>query len=359
MIELALWSYRLPLKHVFTIARSSSAVRDTLIASLSAGGQTGYGEATSNSYYKATIPELQADLNGVRPLLAAFSADDPDSLIEGLLPRAAELLAHSPFALCALDLAAHDLWGKLHGESVHRLWGLDSARAPVSNYTIGIDTIPKMVEKMREVADWPVLKIKLGTDDDLAIVRELRRNSQAVFRVDANCGWTAEQTIRYAPQLAELGVEFIEQPLPADDVEGSREVFAHSVLPVIADESCVGEHDVARCEGRFHGVNIKLTKCGGLAPGRRMVGDARERGLRVMAGCMTESTVGISGLAQLAPMLDFIDMDGAALLAHDIADGVKVVRGRAEYPGLPGSGVSLLPLEGLPPEMAPTPLGEG
>lgn len=359
MIELALRSYKLPLKHVFTIARSSTAVRDTLIASLSAGGCTGYGEATANSYYKATIPELQADLERLRPMLADFSVEDPDRLISDLLPAAAGQVGHSPFALCALDLAVHDLWGKLRGQSVHRLWGLDPANAPTSNYTIGIDTIPKMVEKMREVADWPVLKIKLGTDDDLAIVRELRRNSSAVFRVDANCGWTADQTIRYAPELAELGVEFIEQPLAADDIEGSREVFAHSVLPVIADESCVAEADVASCEGRFHGVNIKLTKCGGLAPGRRMVAEARRRGLLVMAGCMTESTVGISGLAQLAPMLDYVDMDGAALLAHDIATGVQVVRGGAQYPAEAGSGVALLPLESLPAGMEPTFLSAG
>jgi L-Ala-D/L-Glu epimerase len=136
-------------------------------------------------------------------------------------------------------------------------------------------------------------------------------------------------------------------------------VFAHSVLPVIADESCVGEGDVAGCEGRFHGVNIKLTKCGGLAPGRRMVAEARKRGLRVMAGCMTESTVGISGLAQLAPMLDYIDMDGAALLAHDIAYGVSVVRGEAQYPAAPGSGVELMPFESLPAGMEPTLLAGG
>ena len=341
MIELSTKAYELPLKHVFTIARGSSSTRHTLIVSLSAGGQTGYGEATSNMYYKATIPELTQDIEGLRGELAGFEFQEPDELIEGLIPQLAERLAGKSFALCALDLALHDLWGKLRGEPVWKLWGLNKSDAPTSNYTIGIDSIPKMVEKMREVADWPLLKIKLGTDEDLEIVRELRRHSDAVFRVDANCGWGAEQTIEYSHELKELGVEFIEQPLPAEDTAGAERVFAGSALPVVADESCVVESDVAECEGRFHGINIKLVKCGGLAPARRMVADARARGLKVMAGCMTESSVGISALGQLAPMLDYVDMDGAALLAEDVADGVRVVRGKAEYPDRAGSGVEL------------------
>ncbi|QDT68634.1 L-Ala-D/L-Glu epimerase [Planctomycetes bacterium MalM25] len=347
VIELATTAYQLPLKHVFTIARGSTTVRDTLIVSLSSGGQTGYGEATANSYYNATIPELQADIEGVTPLLAEFDATEynstePDTLIDRLIPRLAEALGQKSFARCALDLAVHDLWGKLRGEPLWKLWGLDPADAPTSNYTIGIDSIPKMVEKAKEVADWPLLKIKLGTEEDLDIVRELRRHTDAVFRVDANCGWTAEQTIAFAPELKELGVEFIEQPLPADDREGARRVREESALPIIADESCVGESDVARCDGHFHGINIKLTKCGGLAPARRMVAEARRLGLQVMAGCMTESTVGISALGQLAPMLDYVDMDGAALLAEDIADGVRVEAGKAHYPDRAGSGIELL-----------------
>lgn len=341
MIQLATRAYQLPLKHVFTIARGSTSIRDTLIVALSAGGQTGYGEATANVYYNATIPELTASVESTRELLAGFDAADPDRLIDELLPALAAALPGQEFALCALDLAVHDLWGKLRGQPTHQLWGLRPADAPTSNYTIGIDSIPKMVEKMHEVAEWPLLKIKLGTDNDLEIVRELRRHSDATFRVDANCGWTAEQTIEYSGELAELGVEFIEQALPAEDTAGAEQVFAESKLPVIADESCVVESDVARCEGRFHGINIKLVKCGGLAPGRRMVAEARRLGMKVMAGCMTESTVGISALGQLAPMLDYVDMDGAALLAEDIASGVHLEAGKPIYPDRSGNGVEL------------------
>jgi L-alanine-DL-glutamate epimerase-like enolase superfamily enzyme len=230
----------------------------------------------------------------------------------------------------------------LRGAPVYRLWGLSTDTAPLSNYTLGIDTPEKMVAKLREMPGWPVYKIKLGTPDDLAIVRELRRHTDATFRVDANCGWTAGQTIEFAPLLKKLGVEFIEQPLPPEDTEGARRAFENSALPLVADENCVTEADVDRCAGRFHGINIKLVKCGGLAAARRMIARARELGLQVMVGCMTESTVGISAIAQLLPLLDYVDMDGAVLLAKDIATGVHVERGRCVYPDVNGTGVTLI-----------------
>jgi L-alanine-DL-glutamate epimerase-like enolase superfamily enzyme len=160
--------------------------------------------------------------------------------------------------------------------------------------------------------------------------------------VDANCGWTAEETIRNAEQLRPLNVEFIEQPLPADNWQGQKELLKNSVLPIIADESCIHETDVAACHGYFHGVNIKLVKCGGLTPARRMIEVAQELDLKVMVGCMTESTVGISAIAQLLPLLDYVDMDGAALLAQDIATGASVERGVCHYPATNGNGVDLL-----------------
>jgi len=198
-----------------------------------------------------------------------------------------------------------------------------------------------MVQKLSEFPGWPIYKIKLGTADDLRIVRELRKHTDAVFRVDANGGWGVDQAIDNARALAALNVEFIEQPLPADDDEGMRRVYAESVLPVIADESCHVEEDVDRCAECFHGVNIKLVKCGGMTPARRMIDRARQLGLKAMVGCMTESTVGISAIAQLLPLLDYVDMDGAALLASDVADGVTLQTGRVVYPDENGNGVRL------------------
>ncbi|NNK31007.1 MAG: dipeptide epimerase, partial [Flavobacteriaceae bacterium] len=175
------------------------------------------------------------------------------------------------------------------------------------------------------------------------IVRELRRHTDAIFRIDANCAWSAEETISNAPLLKELGVEFLEQPLKADDLEGMEQLAHNSVLPVIADESCIVESDVQACALHFHGINIKLTKCGGLTPALRMINQAKSLGMKVMVGCMTESTVGISAIAQLLPQLDYVDMDGALLLAEDIATGVEILQGgKVIFPKIGGSGVSLI-----------------
>ncbi|MEQ8847701.1 dipeptide epimerase [Botrimarina sp.] len=341
MPELRYRPYELPLRETFTISRGSTDVQPTMIVQLGERGCYGYGEATTNRYYGVTLDRMADALERVRPAIEATPAERPDELLAAV---GHTLRAEGPdaFPLCAIDQAAHDLWGKLAGKPLAELWGLDRTHAPLSNYTIGIDTIPKMVEKLQKWSDWPIFKIKLGTDNDLEIVRELRRCTDAVFRVDANCGWSADQAIDYSAELKELGVEFIEQPLPAEDTAGAERVFAGSPLPVVADESCVVEADVARCAGRFHGVNVKLMKCGGLAPARRMLEEARGLGMKTMVGCMTESTVGISAIAQLLPMLDYVDMDGAALLASDIAAGAEVVRGECRLPDAPGSGVRLL-----------------
>ena len=302
--------------------------QETLIVTLEQDGQRGYGEATTNDYYGYSLQNMTTAILKAKPILAAANAEAPEELFDQL----ESVIGDNPFALCAIDQAAHDLCGKLTGQTVFHRWGLSIDQIPVSNYTIGIDDIDKMVEKMNEFSTWPIFKIKLGTDQDVEIVRKLRQHTDAVFRVDANGAWSAEQTVAYAPPLKELGVEFIEQPLHADRIDEMLHVYSESCLPLVADESCIVPSDVSKCVGHFHGINIKLVKCGGLTPARRMIDEARELGLQVMVGCMTESTVGISAIAQLLPLLDFVDMDGAALLASDIADGVKVIGGRCQFP---------------------------
>jgi L-alanine-DL-glutamate epimerase-like enolase superfamily enzyme len=350
-MHLTTFDFQLPLKHTFTISRESTDVQPTLIVRLSDGTHHGYGEATTNKYYGATLETMRNALEKVRPLVESFpledpaadgSNGDPSSWPEKLWHAVQPLIPDDSFAQCALDQAAYDLWGKQRGAPVYALWGLDISRVPQSNFTIGIDRVDVMVQKLREMPGWPIYKIKLGTSEDLQIVRALRDVTDAVFRVDANCGWTAQETIDNSQELARLGVEFIEQPLPADQWEAMREVYRHSALPVVADESCITPDDVARCQGHFHGVNVKLVKCGGLTPARRMIHEARELGMKTMVGCMTESTVGISAIAQLLPLLDYVDMDGAALLASDIATGVEVRQGTCVYPQKNGSGVELI-----------------
>ena len=336
-MKLQLFAFDLPLKHVFRISRGAMRSQPTLIVELEQDGVRGYGEATTNDYYGATIENMAAALEQVRPLLEQRTIDNPGQLWSEL---ASQLNDH-PFAQCALDQAAHDLWGKRLGKPVYQLWGLRPENIPPTNYTIGIDEIDVMRAKMREFPDWPVYKIKLGTAHDIEIVRELRQETSALFRVDANCAWTAAETIENARVMQGLGVEFIEQPMPADRWEEMRQVFENSALPVIADESCIREEDVPRCQGHYHGINIKLSKCGGLTPARRMIAKGRQLGMKVMVGCMTESTVGISAIAQLLPLLDYVDMDGALLLAEDIASGVTIEQGMCRYASVPGTGVEL------------------
>jgi len=338
-MRLILRPFDLPLRHAFAISRGATQVCRTLIVELQQDGVSGYGEAGENPFYGATLENMQAALGQVRPRLEASRRVDPAELWQELRPD----LEASTFAQCALDIAAWDLWGKLRGQPLWKLWGLRiDGPLPVTDYTIGIDTIDVMVGKMKEFPDWPIYKIKLGTADDLGIVRELRRHTAAVFRVDANCAWDAETAIRLSRPLKDLGVEFIEQPLAPDRWDDMRRVVRRSALPIIADESCGVESDVERCSGCFHGVNVKLVKCGGLTPARRMLDRARQLGLKTMVGCMTESSVGISAIAQLLPLLDYADMDGALLLACDIASGVQIERGRIIYPKEAGCGVRLL-----------------
>ena len=338
-MKLTIEDIHLPLRHPFTTSLGTTTVQHNLLITLEAEGVKGYGEGASSHAWHAYTPDsMRGALEVVRPLIEGSPFNTPEDLWTRVFPA----LGENPFALCALDEAAHDLWGKRQGSPVWKLWGLSLDRIPPSDYTIGIDTIDTMVRKLHEFDGWPIYKIKLGTPDDLAIVRALRKETDAIFRIDANTGWTAEQTIAYAPELKQLGVEFLEQPLPRDDWDGMHRVKAECVLPVIADESCQVESDVARCAGIFDGINIKLTKAGGLTPARRMIQQARNLGLKLMVGCMTESSVGISAIAQLLPLLDYVDMDGSVLIARDIATGVRLDRGKPIFPDCPGNGVQLL-----------------
>ncbi|QDK81829.1 dipeptide epimerase [Spirosoma sp. KCTC 42546] len=330
----------LRLNHTFTIAHDSRDVQPTLIVELRDGAYRGFGEATATRYYGITIEGMVAALEAIRDRIEAHTLADPEQFWADMHPY----LEQNPFALCALDQAAWDVWAKRQGKPLYKIWNLDPTNSPLTDYTIGLDTPAQMVEKMQE-RPWPLYKIKLGRpeeDKDISLVQALRQHTDAVFRVDANCGWMATDAIVKSKLLRDLGVEFIEQPLPANDWEGAKQVYEQSALPIIADESCIVEADVDRCAGYFHGVNIKLTKCGGITPARRMIARARELGLQVMVGCMTESSVGISAIAQLLPLLDYADLDGAMLIANDPATGVTFDYGKVVYADENGTGTKLL-----------------
>ena len=335
-MQLILRPYELKLEHTFRISREARDIQPSLVVELKDGNLSGYGEATSNPYYGATIEKMTADLTAIESDIKENKHLNPEDFWKIIYPH----LKNNMFALCALDLAFNDLYARKKGMKLYQYWGYSIENNPITDYTIGIDTIEKMVSKLKE-KPWPLYKIKLGTKEDIKIIEELRKHTDAVFRIDANCGWSVDETIKNAIALKNLGVEFLEQPLKAEDWDGQKEVFLKSVLPVIADESCQIEEDVAKCHNYFHGVNVKLVKCGGLTSARRMLVQARELGMKTMVGCMTESTVGISAIAQLLPLLDYVDMDGALLLSNDTAKGVTINNGVVQYSELNGTGVIL------------------
>lgn len=336
-MEVILRPFELKLRHTFTISRESYNVQPNLIVELKDSGFSGYGEATSNPYYGVTVQKMIHAIEPLKTKIEATGNSTPEEFWDSMYPY----LKHNMFALCALDLAYNDLYARKKGKKLYELWGYEITNNPLTDYTIGIDTIDKMVSKMKELP-WPIYKIKLGTKEDIKIVTELRKHTDAIFRIDANCGWTVDETIKNAIALKELGVEFLEQPLKADDWDGHRDVFLKSMLPVIAHESCQVETDVAKCHNHFHGINVKLVKCGGLTPARRMLNHAKDLGMKTMVGCMTESSVGISAIAHLLPLLNYVDMDGSLLLAEDIAKGVTIKDGVVAYSSLNGTGVTLI-----------------
>lgn len=336
-MKLRLHQLQLPLEFEFTIARGSVSTRSTLIVELEHQGQRGFGEASENAFYGHTQDSVRKSLEDCRAQIETYTFGHPQQLWAQLQVPLAEDL----FALSAVDCAAWDLFGRLQRKKTHQLLDLHWKQVPASSYTIGIDRMDVMVKKLKAQAGWPIYKIKLGTDRDVEIVRQLRDITSATFRVDANGGWSPEETIDNAAKLKPLGVELIEQPLPATaPAEQLAHVFEQSALPVFADESCRTQADVETCARQFHGVNVKLSKCGGITPAVQMLRRARQLGLSTMLGCMVESSVGISAAAQLAPLLDYADLDGAALLSNDPATGVDVTAGRIELSHIHGNGVS-------------------
>jgi L-Ala-D/L-Glu epimerase len=323
-------------KHPFTISKGTKTHQPALLVELEFFGIKGYGEAPAITYYNIPVEKMIADIESKKKFIEKFSFTEPDRYWHYLH----HLLPDNPFLVCALDMAGWDIYGQMKRKQLYQLWNLDISKNPLTDITIGIDTIENMVLKMKETP-WPIYKIKLGTTDDIQIMQELRKHTDAVLRIDANAAWKAEEALEKIKIFKELNVEFIEQPLAKDDWGGMKFLYENSPLPLIADESCVSEYDVEKCKGYFHGINIKLTKCSGMTPALRMIKNARSLGMQVMVGCMNESSIGTGAIAQLLPMLDYVDMDGPLLLAEDVAKGVKFDNGKIIYGDGYGLGVTV------------------
>jgi L-Ala-D/L-Glu epimerase len=327
-------SYNLRFKYPFTISRGTKTHQPTLIVSLEQFGLTGYGEAPAISYYHIPVEKMVADLELRLPVIEKFAFTEPARFWHFLH----HLIPENPFLVCALDIAAWDLYGKLQKKPLYACWKLDIAEGPMTDYTIGMDTTENMIAKMR-ANPWPIYKIKMGGPEDAGMISTLRKHTGAILRVDANAGWTLQQALDLIPVLQECGVELIEQPLDKENREGMSVLYQKSPIPLIADESCVSEKDVEKCHGLFHGINIKLTKCSGLTPALRMIEMARKLGMKVMAGSMNESSIGSAAIGHLLPLLDYVDMDGPLLLDEDIASGLEIHQGIVKLSGKPGLGI--------------------
>ncbi|WP_221658760.1 dipeptide epimerase [Bacteroides salyersiae] len=338
-MKMRFFPYELKLKHVFTVASYSRTTTPDVQVEIEYEGVTGYGEASMPPYLGQTVDTVMAFLRKVD--LEQFS--DPFGL-EDILAYVDSLSPGDTAAKAAVDIALHDLVGKLLGAPWYKIWGLNKEKTPSTTFTIGIDTPDVVREKTREVAgQFNILKVKLGRDNDKEMIRTIRSVSALPIAVDANQGWTDRQyALDMIHWLKEQGIVMIEQPMPKEQLDDIAWITQQSPLPVFADESLQRLSDVAALKGAFTGINIKLMKCTGMREAWKMVTLARALDMKVMVGCMTETSCAVSAAAQLSPVVDFADLDGNLLISNDRFKGMEVINGKITLNDLPGIGVDLI-----------------
>lgn len=331
--------YELELRHVFTVSSYSRKTTPGVQVRIDYEGYTGYGEASMPPYLGQSVETVTSFLKKVD--MSQFN--DPFQL-ETILAYVDSLSPGDAAAKAAIDIALHDLVGKLMGLPWWRIWGLDAAKAPSTTFTIGIDTPDVVREKTRECADrFNILKVKVGRDNDKEMIRTIREVTDLPLAVDANQGWTdREKALDEIFWLKEQGVVMVEQPMPVSRPDDNGWITERSPLPIFADEAIQRLCDVPSVKGLYHGINIKLMKCTGMREAWKMLNYARAEGMKVMVGCMTETSCAVSAAAQLSPAVDFADLDGNLLITNDLFKGVEVVKGKITLSDTPGIGLTLL-----------------
>jgi len=333
-METTIWRQELPLQHRFTTSRDSHRKKFNVFIRLEHEGVIGYGEAAPNLRYAESPESAMQTLR----ILAAAPLSDPWQYA-GHIDEAAGMIKGDFAAKAAFDMALHDWIGQSLGQPLYKIWGLNPADMPVTSMTIGIDEPAIIVEKTRQAREFKALKVKLGTQDDRGIIETLRGVTQQPIRVDVNEGWDdREEAIRQIHWLSDRGVELVEQPMPAARIEDMAWLKARSPLPLLADEAFTAPESMLDLVDGYHGVNIKLMKCGGIQAARRAIILARALGLEIMLGCMIESSLAIAAAAQLAPLVDYADLDGNLLISKDPFIGHPVHNGRIRLGPEPGLG---------------------
>ena len=334
MLLLKYYPFELAFQYPFVTNHGAKAHQPTLVTSLGLGNLTGYGEAPAITYYDITVPQMIESLESKRGMIERYALTDPQRFWHFLH----HLIPGQHFLTAALDIAAWDLFAQMRRMPLHRLLGISWENIPLTDYTIGLGSKEEMVAKI-QAKPWPIYKIKVASPGDIDALRALREHTTAPFRIDANEGWTFEETKALLPELVKLNVALLEQPLPRSEYEAMKELKAISPIPLYADESCRTEDEVKKCADGFHGINIKLTKCGGVTPALRMIKEARTLGLKVMMGSMNESSIGTAAIANILPLVDEADADGPLLLREDVATGLTYENGALKLSGGNGLGV--------------------
>jgi len=328
--------YTLQLKHVFTLATSSRTTTPVVLTEIEYDGVTGYGEASMPPYLGESHESVSAFLS--RLDLAQFS--DPFMLVD-ILEYVENLMPGNPAAKASVDIALHDLIGKLVGEPFYRLFGLNPARAPLTSFTIGLDTPEVIRQKVLEAEPYKLLKVKLGRDNDREMIEVIRSLTDKPLCADVNQGWKdRNHALEMAWWLKEKGVVFLEQPLPKEMKDDNAWLSSESPIPIIGDEAVRNIPELMSNRDVYSGINIKLMKCGGMNNAMKMINIARAFGMKVMIGCMTETSCAISAAAQLSPLVDWCDLDGNLLISNDPFMGLNVVDGKVALPDKPGLGIT-------------------
>lgn len=335
-MKLSFRPYELKLAHVFTVSSYSRTSTPGTQLQIDYEGVTGYGEASMPQYLGQSVESVSRFL--ARVDLSRFS--DPFQL-DDILAYVDSLSPGDTAAKAAVDIALHDLVGKLLGAPWYRIWGLNPEKAPCTTFTIGIDAPDVVRVKTRECADrFKILKVKVGLDNDREMIRTIREITDLPLAVDANQGWKdRDKALDDIFWLKEHGVVMVEQPMAKENMDDNAWITEHSPLPIFADEAVQRLADIPGIKGAYHGINIKLMKCSGMREAWKMANYAKAEGMRVMVGCMTETSCAVSAAAQLSPLADFADLDGNLLITNDLFDGMQVVNGKITLPDRPGIGI--------------------